>query len=108
MRYNFNQAPTRRGTDSEKWHKYGPEVIPLWVADMDFVSPQPVIEALLKRADHGIFGYPKQADELRLVITGHLAKHYHWQVDPEAVIFLPGVVTSFNLACHASANNTRK
>ena len=60
MQYNFDQINDRRSSDSVKWNYFAPDVLPLWVADMDFVSPQPVIEALEKRVREGIFGYPHE------------------------------------------------
>ena len=56
MPYNFDQIIDRRHSDSSKWRKYGPDVLPLWVADMDFVSPEPVIHALHARLEPGGFG----------------------------------------------------
>ena len=59
-RYDFDLVPERRGTDSQKWQKYaGRDVLPLWVADMDFVSAPPILQALHDRVDHGIFGYAR-------------------------------------------------
>ena len=57
MTYDFDRLVDRRNTDSSKWQKYGPDVLPLWVADMDFQSPEPVIRALRERVEHGVFGY---------------------------------------------------
>src|SRR5215467_4351185 len=57
MTYDFDRLVDRRHTDSSKWQKYGPDVLPLWVADMDFQSPEPVIRALRERVEHGVFGY---------------------------------------------------
>jgi cystathionine beta-lyase len=108
--YDFDQVVDRRGGDSIKWLQYGPDVLPLWVADMDFPAPAPVIQALKERAAHGIFGYPpvfglpKELPELRHVLTERLASLYGWQVQPEEILFLPGVVTGFNLACHTLAS----
>ena len=65
MKYELDHGPRRRGPDSVKWQRYGEDVIPLWVADMDFVSARPIIEALHRRVDEGIFGYaagPRAAD----------------------------------------------
>jgi cystathionine beta-lyase len=110
MRYDFDQIIDRRPTDSVKWNVYGQEALPMWVADMDFVSPRPVTEALLKRVEHGIFGYPmgltnshNELPELRGTIVERLMRLYDWAVEPEDIIFIPGVVTAFNLACHALA-----
>ncbi len=57
--YNFDQRIDRRNSDSIKWNYYPSDVIPMWIADMDFVSPQPVLQALHERIEHGIFGYHK-------------------------------------------------
>ncbi|NBX01947.1 aspartate aminotransferase, partial [bacterium] len=59
MAFNFDSCPERAGTDSTKWHKYANrDIIPCWIADMDFVSPPAVVEAIQRRAAHGVFGYP--------------------------------------------------
>jgi cysteine-S-conjugate beta-lyase len=80
----------------------------MWVADMDFLSPEPVIRALHERIEHGFFGYPDCASDdpnqpsvLKQVIIERMDRYYRWQVQPEEIIFLPGVVTGFNLTCHA-------
>ena len=67
MNYNFDQIIERENTNSEKWNfnkkNFGVEdVLPMWVADMDFPAPQPVIEALIRRAKHGIYGYSSCTD----------------------------------------------
>ncbi len=100
MNYNFDQIIERRGTDSVKWHAYGENILPLWVADMDFVSPEPVRQALLNRIEHGIFGYPYEAQQLRQVIVQWIDERYAWQVQPEWLVLVPGVVTGFNMAAH--------
>ena len=58
MDFNFDTLPNRRASESAKWNRYEEDVLPMWVADMDFRSPEPVIEALKARVDHGVFGYP--------------------------------------------------
>ncbi len=101
MVYNFDQRIDRRSSESIKWRAYGPDVLPMWVADMDFASPEPVIRALRERVEHGVFGYPEAPAGLREAIVDRLQRLYDWRVSPEALLFLPGVVTGFNLACHA-------
>jgi len=101
MQYDFDILPDRRSTESMKWHTYNPDVLPLWVADMDFVSPEPVIRLLRERVEHGVFGYPIEVKELRQIIIDRLAERYAWLVQPEDLVFLPGVVKGLNLACHA-------
>ncbi len=101
MPYDFDQRIDRRHSESIKWHYYDEDVLPMWVADMDFMSPEPVIRALRERVEHGVFGYGMDPPELREVIVDRLQRLYGWQVSPKALVFLPGVVTGFNLVCHA-------
>ncbi len=101
MTWNFDRIIDRRASESAKWHAYAPDVLPMWVADMDFRSPEPVIQALHQRVEHGVFGYPCDSQELTDMIVARLARLYNWKVEPEAIVFLPGVVTGFNLAAHA-------
>jgi cysteine-S-conjugate beta-lyase len=100
MTHNFDDLPDRRATESSKWNAYEEHVLPMWVADMDFASPPADIEALSNRVAHGVFGYPRYLSELRELIVKRLATLYNWQVRPGELVFLPGVVTGFNLACH--------
>jgi cystathionine beta-lyase len=102
MTYDFDRHIDRRHSDSVKWRQYAEDVLPLWVADMDFVSPDPVIRALHERVSHGVFGYvTRDQPELRQVVVERLRRFYGWRVSPEALVFLPGVVTGFNMACRA-------
>jgi cystathionine beta-lyase len=108
--YDFDTLPDRRATESGKWSHYPPGVIPLWVADMDFVSPEPVIQALRERVEHGVFGYPAGFEDkptelvgLRNAVLNHLQRHFNWQPSIESLVFNPGVVTGLNLTGHAFA-----
>jgi cysteine-S-conjugate beta-lyase len=101
MIYDFDEIIDRRPTDCAKWNVYDPDVLALWVADMDFRAPQPVVEALRCRVDHGIFGYGLEPPELRPLLQERLERLYGWQVDAEALVFMPGVVVGYNLAAHA-------
>jgi cystathionine beta-lyase len=103
MHYDFDSCPDRRLTESEKWLHYPSDVLPLWVADMDFVSPEPVIHALRERVEHGVFSYPHEPPELREIIVARLAERYHWQIQPDDIVFMPGVIRGFNLAAHTVA-----
>ena len=98
----FDRVVDRRGTDSVKWSAYDPDVLPMWVADMDFPSPPEVVAALKRRADHGVFGYPAEPPELRGLFCERLARIYRWRVAEESLVFLPNVVVGFNLACQAA------
>jgi cystathionine beta-lyase len=101
MSYDFDQIIDRRHTESLKWRYYDEDVLPLWVADMDFAVPEPVIRALQERVAHGIFGYGLPPGSLREVIQERLARLYGWHVETGEILFVPGVVTGFNLACRA-------
>jgi cystathionine beta-lyase len=101
MTYDFDQLVDRRHSDSAKWHRYDDDVLPMWVADMDFLSPEPVVRALRERVEHGMFGYGMAPPELPEVVVERLQRLHGWEVSPEALVFLPGVVVGFNLAWHA-------
>ncbi len=101
LTYDLNRPPDRRGTDSIKWRQYGDNVLPLWVADMDFVSPKPVLEALHRRIEHGIFGYGDTPSDLCATICERLDRLYGWKVSPSELLFLPGLVCGLNLVCRA-------
>jgi len=106
--YDFDIIHDRRNSDSVKWNYYGDDVLPMWVADMDLISPEPVIRALRERVDHGIFGYAQsiinpsgESSEFSQTIIDRLADLYDWNIQPEDILLTPGVVRGFNLACHA-------
>jgi len=100
MEYDFDRILERRNTDSMKWNKYDDAVIPLWVADMDFVSADPIIEALHQRVDHRIYGYTLPPQELRTLIQERLKRLYEWSIREDDIVFLPGLVTGLNLSYH--------
>ena len=93
--------PLRAGTDSIKWGRYDPDVLPLWVADMDFPVPPVVAEAIRERAEHPIFGYCVASDRLKAAIVADMAARYGWAITPDDIVMLTGVVPGFNLALKA-------
>lgn len=98
----FDQAVDRRGSDSEKWRKYaGRDILPLWVADMDFAAPPAVVAALQQRIAHGVFGYPHPWPSLTESVRAHLERQYQWPIEAEWLVWLPGLVTGLNVACRA-------
>jgi cystathionine beta-lyase len=99
--FDFDRIPARRDSDSNKWRKFPPDVLPLGVADMDFASPPAVVAALRARVEHGFFGYLTEQPELREVVAERVTKRYGWRVTPEAVMPVPGVIAGFNLAIRA-------
>src|SRR5437762_8901753 len=99
MTYDVDRLVDRRRADSSKWQKYGPDVLALWVADMDFQSPEPVIRALRERVEHGVFGYLAfEQPEFHELFADRLLKRYNWRVSPDAVVLIPGVIPGFNVA----------
>jgi len=103
MAYDFDRVIERRHTESSKWRKYGEDVVPLWVADMDFASPESVVGALRERVEHGVFGYGYNLERSPLhdLFADRLQKLYGWRVEPDAVVLIPGVIPGFNVACRA-------
>ena len=100
--YNFDQIINRQGTGAVKWDLYrGQDILPMWVADMDFKSPPAVIEALQRRVEHGVFGYTSAPEELTAIIVERLDRLYGWKVEPEWIVWLPGLVCGLNVVCRA-------
>ena len=92
MSFNFDSPPDRRGTDSQKWQRYaGRDILPMWVADMDFASPPAVVDALRRRVEHGIFGYARPVASTVEAVVGALELRYGWRIDPSWMVWLPGV-----------------
>jgi cystathionine beta-lyase len=102
MPFDFDTPINRRGTYSEKWDRYrDTDVIPLWVADMDFASPPAVLQALRERIDHGVLGYTAVPAPLLQVFCEHVRDNYQWTIDPEWLVFIPGLVCGLNITCAA-------
>jgi len=102
--FNFDQIIDRQKSDSVKWRLYDPDVLPLWVADMDFLSPPAIIRALQERVAHGVFGYRIFPEDLCETIAEWLWNKYQWKVSPQSILLMPDVAASFNLACQALTN----
>lgn len=102
MTYNFDRLIERRGSNAIKWEFYPADVLPLWVADMDFPAPEPILAALRAKVEHGIFGYQSPPKKLMEVVAQRMANLYGWQVTPEMIVLTPGVISGFNLAAWAT------
>ncbi|MEN9936559.1 MAG: hypothetical protein RLZZ387_3138 [Chloroflexota bacterium] len=102
--FNFDQIIERRGTGSAKWEYFPEDVLPMWVADMDFPSPEPVVRALQERVAHGFFGYESHPARLAEVICERMARLYQWSVTPDQIVFLPSLVTGINVVCRAAGS----
>jgi len=98
---NFDKIVNRRLSDSIKWNKEDEDVLPLWVADMDFPVPEPVLIELQKRISHGIFGYSKTQESTKLAIQAWLSDRHGWLVETDDILVIPGVVQGFNIAAAA-------
>jgi cysteine-S-conjugate beta-lyase len=102
--FEFDNAPDRRDSSSSKWQKYGDrDVIPLWVADMDFRTAPCVIDALSERVKHGIFGYTQPPAALPGVVTNVLAREFGWAIDPDWIVWMPSLVVGLNVVSRAFA-----
>jgi cystathionine beta-lyase len=106
MRYDFDRLVDRSGTHSLKWEwaekRFGiKDVLPMWVADMDFEVAEPIKAAIMKRAEHGIFGYTDRPDSYYRSVIDWMKKRFNWPVQREWILFTPGVVPALNLAVQA-------
>ena len=102
MKFDFDTPIDRSGTASVKWNKYGSrDIIPMWVADMDFACAPAVVEALRKRVDHPIYGYSEPTPGLVDATIGHLQNEYSWKVERDWIVWLPGLVVGLNVVCRA-------
>ena len=100
--FGFNAYVDRKASDSIKWQKYhGRDIIPMWVADMDFTSPPEVLKALHERVSHGVFGYATPGTGLTETIAAHLSATYQWEISPGWIVWLPGLVCGLNVACRS-------
>lgn len=101
MKYDFDRVIDRQDSGSIKWDLFENDVLPLWVADMDFATPPPVIKALHDRINHQIFGYESNPEALIATIQKRFLDYYQWRVEPEELVFTPGVMKSANMVALA-------
>ncbi|WP_245808814.1 MalY/PatB family protein [Shouchella patagoniensis] len=97
----FDQVIERRGTHCMKWdatkERFGEEdLLPLWVADMDFKAPEPVIKALKEKVEHGVYGYAAPSTEVDETIVHWVSSQYNWQIDTEDIVHVTGVVPAIS------------
>ncbi len=99
MEFDFDAPVDRAGTWATRWEQYaGRDVIPLWVADTDFRAAPAVLEALRARIGHGVLGYTSPPDALRQTVVERMQRLYRWTVEPDWIVFIPGVVPGLHLA----------
>lgn len=99
--FDFDSVIERREDESIKWCYYEDDVLPMWVADMDFSSPPAVMEALHERVDAAHFGYTFDCSDLRRIICQRMKRLYDWDVDPQHLLFSPGLVVGLNVVARA-------
>jgi cystathionine beta-lyase len=98
--FDFDRPIDRRSLPGEKWGRYaGRDILPLWVADMDFAAPAAILDALKTRIDHGVFGYTEPWPSLIDAVIGGIACDHGWLIEADWLVWLPGVVSGLNLAC---------
>lgn len=113
MIYNFDEIIDRRGSGDLKHgvltERYGRnDLLPLWVADMDFETPTFITEALRRRLDHSLFGYTVVPDEFWTTIIQWIADHHQWQVQREWLTYIPGIVKGIGMAVNVFVNADEK
>lgn len=101
QKYTFDTVIDRRKSGSIKWNLFGDEVLPLWVADMDFPILDDISEALRARINHPFYGYQKPDPEIYEQICEWNFRRHHWRIEPDQIMLIPGVVSGFNWAASA-------
>ncbi|MCB0804780.1 MAG: cystathionine beta-lyase, partial [Bacteroidales bacterium] len=103
MTYNFDEIVDRKGTSCVKWdivetYFGGKDILPMWVADMDFKTPDFIVEAVKARASHEIYGYTVRPESYYTSLINWISKKHSWKIEKDWVIFSPGIVPAVNLA----------
>ena len=101
LKHNFDELIDRKGTECKKWDTYADDVIPMWIADTDFKCPQPVVDAMVKRAQHGIFGYPVNVKNFEESIAHWQKTRFGWDIDTDWVEYTPAVIPAIVYAMRA-------
>jgi len=102
---DFDTVTPRKNTASLKWDKYRDrDVLPFWVADMDFKVAEPIQRAVEERVSHGVFGYTLPPDGMSDSVIAHLKNEYQWDIEAEWLVWLPGVVSGLAVSCRAYCN----
>ena len=100
----FDEIIDRDNSGSVKWARYaGKDIIPMWVADMDFASPPAVVDALRARVDHEVFGYTLSQDSYYEAIIDWVGYRHGWQIERDWIVSMPGLVTALNVICRGFA-----
>ncbi len=105
MTYDFNKPVNRKNSNSFKWDRYPEGVIPMWIADMDFEVAPPIKKALFELVDHGVIGYNHTPAELEKLVIERLLTHHNWEVRPEWLVWLPGLVPGLHAAARCVSDD---
>ena len=109
MTFDFEKTIERRHTSSTKWIKYDdPNVIPMWVADMDFETAPCIKSALLERIEHGIYGYTQPPRELTSAVINYLDTSFNWSINADWIVWLPSLVVGLNVVSRAFAEEDQE
>jgi cystathionine beta-lyase len=105
---DFNKTPNRRNPGrSNKWNYYPKDVLPMWVADMDFPTPKPILNTLHKAVDHGVLGYELPSKTLKETVAARMDNLYGWKIKPEAVVAVTGIVSGFSVAARIACTSEK-
>ncbi|NBA88774.1 putative C-S lyase [Emticicia sp. CRIBPO] len=105
MLYDFDKPTDRKNSNSYKWDRYAPEVIPMWIADMDFEVAPPIKQALIDISTHAIVGYNHTPDELTEVVIERLKTRHGWEIQKEWIVWLPGLVPGLHTAARCISDD---
>ncbi|MEM6282447.1 MAG: PatB family C-S lyase [Chloroflexota bacterium] len=103
--FNLDAFVNRRNSGCAKWTYFGDDAIPMWVADMDFPVAPAITEALQQRVSHGIFGYTMPSDDLKTLLVQRMKNRYNWDIQPDDIVYLPGVIPGINMTARAIAQD---
>lgn len=105
IKMDFDKIVDRKNTNSYKWDKYPEDVLPLWVADMDFEVAEPIKKALKKVVEHGVIGYSRTPDELVEVVLRRMKELHNWEIEKEWIVWLPGLVPGLHTAARCISDD---
>jgi cystathionine beta-lyase len=106
--YNFDRLPNRRIPGVvNKWTYYPKDLLPLWVADMDFPAPKPILDELRKTVNQGVLGYELASTTLLETVAARMERLYSWKVKPDSIVPVTGIVSGFNVAARAFGSSKR-
>jgi cystathionine beta-lyase len=101
MKHNFDEVVKRLGTGCKKWDTYDKDVIPMWIADTDFTCPKPIVDAIRKRAEHEVYGYPIIESSYERAVAGWQRRRFGWNIKTDWVEYTPAVIPAIVYAMRA-------